>query len=88
MAFSEIKTLGIMSEYIFRIEKRTPEHPLTPQVLVEFGCNTENPKAIIEAVVAFSELLKLQGTPEKVVEYMKHNAGRRSAELFVNEFCS
>lgn len=77
-----------MSEYIFRIEKRTPEHPLTPTVLVEFGCNADNPKAIIEAVVAFGELLKLQGTPEKVVEYMKRNSGRRAAEMFVNEFCS
>ena len=77
-----------MSDYIFRIEKRKPEHPLTPIVLVEFGCDAENPQAIIEAVVAFGELLKLQGTPEKVVEYMKRNAGRRSAEMFVNEFCS
>lgn len=77
-----------MSEYVFRVEKREPEHPLTPKVLVEFGCNADNPKAIIEAVVAFGELLKLQGSPEKVVEYMKRNAGRRSAEMFVNEFCS
>lgn len=74
-------------EYVFRIEKRSPEHPLTPITLVEFGCNAENPKAIIEAVVAFGELLKVLGTPEKVVEYMKRNSGRRAAELFVNEFC-
>ena len=77
-----------MSDYIFRIEKRKPEHPLTPTVLVEFGCDAENPQAIIEAVVAFGQLLKSQGTPETVVEYMKRNAGRRSAEMFVNEFCS
>lgn len=77
-----------MGEYIFKIEKQSPEHPLTPTVLVEFGCNAENPKAIIEAVVAFGELLKLQGTPEKVVEYIKRNSGRRAAEMFVNEFCS
>lgn len=77
-----------MGEYIFKIEKQSPEHPLTPTVLVEFGCNAENPKAIIEAVVAFGELLKLQGTPEKVVEYIKRNSGRRTAEMFVNEFCS
>lgn len=75
-----------MAEYIFRIEKRSPEHPLTPEVLVEFGCNANNPKAMIEAVVAFGELLKLLGTPEKVVEYMQRNAGRQRAEGFVNEF--
>ena len=74
-----------MTEYVFRIEKRSPEHPLTPKVLLEFGCDAENPKAIIEAVCAFAELLKGQGSPEKVVAYMKHNAGVRRAELFVNE---
>ncbi len=77
-----------MAEYIFRIEKRIPEHPLTPQPLVEFGCNADNPRAMIEAVTAFGELLKLLGTPEKVVEYMQHNTGRQRAEMFVNEFCS
>ena len=77
-----------MSQYVFRIEKQTPEHPLTPKVLVEFGCNADNPRAIIEAVVAFGQLLKSQGTPENVVEYMKRNAGRQRAEMFVNEFCS
>jgi len=82
------RKLNYVSQYVFRIEKRTPEHPLTPTVLVEFGCDAENPRAIVEAVVAFGELLKSQGTPEKVVEYMKRNAGRRSAEMFVNEFCS
>ena len=75
-----------MSDYIFRIEKRTPEHPLTPEVLVEFGCNADNPRAIIEAVTAFAELLKIQGTPEKVVEYMQRNAGRQRAEMFVMSF--
>ena len=75
-----------MSNYIFRIEKRTPEHPLTPEVLVEFGCNADNPRAIIEAVAAFAELLKIQGTPEKVVEYMQRNAGRQRAEMFVMSF--
>ena len=75
-------------EYVFRIEKRSPEHPLTPKVLVEFGCAAENPRGMIEAVVAFGELLKLQGTPEKVVEYMQRNAGRQRAEMFVSEFCS
>lgn len=77
-----------MEQYIFRIEKRTHEHPLTPDVLVEFGCAANNPRAIIEAVVAFGELLKLMGTPEKVVEYMKHNAGVQRAKLFVDEVLS
>jgi hypothetical protein len=72
-------------EYVFRIEKRSPEHPLTPQVLVEFGCKEDNPKAIVEAVVAFAELLKMYGSPEKVVEYMKRNAGVQRAKLFVEE---
>ena len=76
-----------MSEYVFRIEKRSPGHPLTPQVLVEFCCNAANPRAMNEAVVAFGELLKLQGTPEKVVEYMQRNTGRQRAEMFVNEVC-
>lgn len=77
-----------MSEYIFRIEKRSPEHPLTPEVLVEFGCNENNPNGIIEAVVAFGELLKIHGTPEKVVEFMRHNAGMQRAKLFVDEVLS
>lgn len=77
-----------MGDYIFRIEKRSPEHPLTPEVLVEFGCKEENPRATIEAVVAFGELLKIHGTPEKVVEFMKRNAGVRRAELFLNEVLS
>lgn len=74
-----------MSEYVFRIEKRSPEHPLTPTVLVEFGCNAENPKAIIEAVVAFGELLKIHGTPEKVVAWIRRNADFQRAKLFVEE---
>ena len=77
-----------MSQYVFRIEKQTPEHPLTPKVLVEFGCDAENPQAIIEALLAFGHLLKSQGTPEKVVEYLTRNAGRQRAEMFVNEFCA
>ena len=77
-----------MDQYIFRIEKRKPEHPLTPEVLVEFGCNADNPRAIIESVVAFSELLKLYGSPEKVVKFMKHNAGVQRAKLFVDEVLS
>ena len=75
-------------EYIFRIEKRTPERPLTPEVLVEFGCNAVNSDAIIEAVVAFGELLKIHKSPEKVVEFMKRNAGVQRAKLFVDEVLS
>lgn len=76
-----------MDQYIFRIEKRSPEHPLTPTVLVEFACSADNPKGIVDAVVAFGALLKMQGSPENVVEYMKRNASRRLAETFVNEVC-
>jgi hypothetical protein len=75
-------------EYVFRIEKRDQEHPLVPQVLVEFGCNADNPRAMIESVVAFGELLKIYGTPDKVVEFMKHNAGVQRAKLFVEEVLS
>ena len=74
-----------MGDYIFRIEKRTPDRPLNPEILVEFSCKEENPEAIVKAFIGFGELLKIYGTPEKVVEFMKRNAGVRRAELFVNE---
>lgn len=70
-----------MDEYIFRVEKRTAEHPLTPKLLVEFGCNAADPKVVIEAIVAFGELLKLYKTPENVAAFLKHNAGEQRAKL-------
>jgi len=73
------------SEYVFRIEKREPEHPLTPKVLAEFGCNSDDPKALVEAVVAFGELLKIYKTPESVCSWMKSNADFQRAKLFVEE---
>ena len=73
------------SEYVFRIEKREPEHPLIPKVLAEFGCNADDPKALVEAVVAFGELLKIYKTPEGVCSWMKSNADFQLAKVFVDE---
>ena len=73
------------SEYVFRIEKRDTEHPLTPRVLAEFGCNADDQKALVEAVVAFGELLKIYKTPEGVASWMKSNADFQRAKLFVDE---
>ena len=73
------------SEYVFRIEKKDPEHPLTPKVLAEFGCNADDPKALVEAVVAFGELLKIHKSPEQVIKWMRRSADFQRAKLFVEE---
>ncbi len=72
-----------MDEYTVTVARRDPDHPLLPQTLLEFGVPISDPRALAAAVENLAGLLKHCVTPEKAVEFMKHNAALAKLKTLV-----
>ena len=62
-----------MEEYIIRLVKRDPEHPLAEKMVFELGVEAGNKNGMIEITATIAELFKLFKTPEKVSRAMQQN---------------
>lgn len=65
------KIRAMRQEYVFRVLRRDQDNPIVENQIFEFGVSCDDAKAFAEAIIAFGSMLKLQGTPEKTVQFMQ-----------------
>ena len=70
-----------MDEYVFRLIRRPKGAVLRETVLMEHGVQVKSDDALANSLSALSQMLRIHGTPEKVVEFMKTHAAVAKAGL-------
>lgn len=59
-----------MKEYLLRIIAKDAQHPLSEQVLLDFGFPSDAPDAMVEALHATAELIRMKRTPEAAAIFL------------------
>lgn len=70
-----------MKEYVLTIAVRDIGHPLTDEMILEFGVPKDSGVRFIECVKQLSDLLAALRTPEKVAVFMQKNQVSPPAHL-------